>query len=554
MNPTSAKQVIADAQKAAKEAAKKARQQAEQAAEAARKSSMRTRLLGGGAVAALLIGGLLVFGGEDAEQHVEKATPAKQDFVKPQAQPAPAPEASTPSSGADELSFDEAAVSEEVVEDVVVVEPVEMIPGWRVQALGHPVGALPFEPLYMSKTVEQIRAQPALLNEVDVAAGLEHVTGQLAAWNSAKINVGDPHYLIADEAPATAADAKADLQALMSALQAGESAPAKGAAAAMVKIDKSSMDYSVFSIIADGEIEVAASGVYEFRAVGRRRENRINRTNGPDYADRESDSWGFYTNNRRDVAIEVAGQLAYGGATAQEDKTRNAKWLVPEPVRLEAGSYPIHLRIAPDFDNNWGGNSGDYIWGANTRDWQVEYRHIGVEGWKPVTDIMRSKKVAKGDLDRAPIDREAVQVTRAHAYDPKCDYSTTTDAFVNPTATTGVDVTVPIKQCQLTTVDLKIQAPEPGDYFVLPYVDSQFCVTAATYLDQSTSTAKLMMPSPAVHDYGYSHVSSGYSDAYGHIRVKQAGDVEVTVKVMCRANADLSMFVKTPSSAKMLPW
>lgn len=463
----------------------------------------RVRLLGGAAAGALLLGGfLMVSGDEPTEPEFTSIADLENVEKVPSWGAEEADVEVTPASGADELTFDEAEITEEVEEPVIVMEPVEKVPGWRVQALGY-VGDV---------------------DEVDVAAGLENVSGVLASWNSlSDLEIGHSRALVADGAANVPTDVKAALEGMMGSLQngvAGATATPRGTA----QLSEGAFGFARHALVADGEIQVEQDGVYEFRVISWEWHRHGNHK-----------EWSEVIKAPLDVAIEVAGSTAFGGSAARKQD----KKVVPEALSLQAGTYPISVRAAPQNHFN--------IAPATLR---VEYRIPGVRDWSPVSDILESRKVEAGSKDRVSVAPESIEVTHSTPLGDRCktskDLSLLPEAYVNAQPAEPQGALVPVAGCQLTTLNYTLVAKEPGDYFLHVHLEDgtwrsgmiHSCTATAEYLDAETSTAKVME----------------VTDRPGHMRIEKAGPVNIEVRAACLKDAEIAVFTKLPSEPKTLPW
>lgn len=439
-------------------------------------------------------------------------------------------------------SFDE---TEEVAEPAVEVEiePVEMVAGFRITAHGHVLGAMPELPartLHRGGTLDR-----SLLRERDVSAGFSHNVGELAVWNAGKVAFQHADALVTIPAGPTSAD---DLAALMTALEGGNARiPESGGSVA----DLDQLEYAVYSVSATGLLEIEDDGVYEFRVV-----------HEPRRRGREINVWQKAEADIHDghelVVVEVAGQLAFGGAAATIEKDGWAKHIVGNPLHLSPGSYPISFRASPAL--YWG-------WQDRFR-FTVEMRRPGVHGWLDLGDLVKSPKVPVDTPQKLPI--RDIRVTHAGARDDKCPISTLPDAFINPQTGPrhGHGQVEPVPGCQLVTVSATLDAPVAGDYFLLPYIsrgkragmygrhprDFYQCGVAMDYVANSVSAREQAIPSPALKDSGRSFIYASENSGYGHIRVKEPGPVEIEIRAMCHGPSEFTLFMKTPETSRMLPW
>lgn len=431
------------------------------------------------------------------------------------------------------LTFETADVIEYDRDIMIDVADVERVSGWRVTAHGHILGALPLFPAEMSRSTGLHVTSG--LTEVDAAAGFANTNGILAEWHADTIALQHPKQLISRSSGKVAAPA-VRFDALMQSVQAG--VPPQAAVGVTQDVDLDAINYAIYSISASGMLDIPADGVYEFRVVDERGPVNVHPTAQPTQAWREAQS---------QIAVEVAGTIAFGGAASNVESLPGHKIMniVPVPVSLLTGSYPISFRAAPQI--NWN-------IGSKPRDFTVEFRQPGVHGWLNVAAIMTSPKITDELTFEAPI-KQDVTIKRAGSYADRCNYAVLQDAFVNQViAERTAGSAEPVPACMLTTIEMIIDAKTPGDYFVMPYIDSRHCMIAASYEDVATSTSSLIIPSPAASNVGYDGTFTSYSAAYGHIPVSRSGPVNVEIRAMCKVDANLTIFVKSRSSSRMLEW
>ena len=302
-------------------------------------------------------------------------------------------------------------------------------------------------------------------------------------------------------------------------------------------IDDSALDYAIYSVTARGQIKIDEPGVYEFRAIL------------PGIGELAvGTKWGVrgqIENAHQQISLEVAGSVVFGGAAAKLEVGRSyQKRIVPSPVHLQTGVYDVIFRAAPTADSL-----------RYTHRFRIEYRRPGKEGWQNLASIMTSDVPKDVPDDWSPVADQKATITRAGIYGKCKELTVLPDAFVNPvSAPWDGGISVPVHACELTTVELDYNANEPGDHYVMPYVDSPHCMIATTYLRGSTSTAQQIIPSPALKNSGFSGVYTDHVDAYGHMQIKEPGRVHLETRVMCFKDSEMTIFFKRPSAPLMVPW